>query len=172
MTPTLASTALLAALFQPEPFAALELESTITHLEVAPRAGLVAVAEECGSLRLLDARTLKERRRIDLDGAPLDLAISYDGNWVAVQAASGTVTVWNPAAEQPIRSIPHDAGGALAFFARTTELVLVDAAGTVRRVDAASGRLGVPHTFEDARGIEAVEISRDGRVVAYALDDG
>ena len=167
----LASYALVAALVQPEPFAVLELESPITHLEVAPRVDLLAVAEECGSLHLLRAQTLQERRKIDLAGPVLDLAISHDGNWIAVQDAPGTVTIWNIAAKKPIREIRHEEG-AFAFFAKTSELVLADTGGTVRRIDAASGRLGESHTFEDARGIEAVEISRDGRVVAYALDDG
>lgn len=168
---TLAPYALAALLAPSEPFAALELESRITHLEVAARGDLVAVAAECGSLHVLDARTLHERRRIELGGPPLDLAISDDGNWIAVQTAPDTVTIWNSTAKQPIRELRHEAG-ALAFFAETSELVLADHAGKVRRVDAASGRLGDSRAFQDARRIEAVELSRDGRVVAFALDDG
>lgn len=155
----------------PEPFATLEFESTITQLDVAPRAGLVAVAGESGAVRLVDASTLVVRRSLSVAASPLDLALSADGAWLAIQTEPGKVTVWRLSSEEPAHELALDEG-TFAFSAEAAQLVLADLTGSVRRIDLETGEVVASHQFEDRRRVEGVDISRDGRVVAFAVDDG
>lgn len=157
-----------------EPFATLELTSPATHLAVAARADLVVVAEENGLVRLLDVATLRERGRVDAAVRPLDLAVSDDGRWIAVRTAEATVAVWSATSDEPQREPDHLLAheGAFAFRAGSASLVLADMSGGVRQFDTGTGESSAAHTFEDRRAIEGIEISRDGRVVTFALDDG
>ena len=128
-------------------------------IAVDPRTGLVAVAlTEPDELALVDARTLRVRRRIPLPGAPRHIRLAKPGGPVLVPAESGDrlVEVSLPdgrARSTPVGDGPHDAD------AQDGRVFVADEFGSTLTV------------LEDGRRVAQTEAPLQPGGVA-AIDDG
>jgi DNA-binding beta-propeller fold protein YncE len=143
--------------------------------EVAPRAGLLVVANQEGaSATVLDAATLKPVATLPVGVGPHEVAISPDGRWAVVtnygnQTVVGqTLSVIDLAAETPsvVRTIdlgeyhrPHG----VAFVQAGMKLVVTsETSQRLVLVDFISGRVDTT-LATNARGSHMVTVQRDGR---------
>jgi YVTN family beta-propeller protein len=143
--------------------------------EVAPRAGLLVVANQEGaSATVLDAATMKTIATLPVGVGPHEVAISPDGRWAVVtnygnQTVVGqTLSVIDLAAETPavVRTIDlgeyHRPHGVAFVQAGVKLIVTSESSQRLVLVDFTSGRVDTA-LATNARGSHMVTVQRDGR---------
>jgi WD40 repeat protein len=140
----------------------------ITGLAFIPDGNTLASTSEDGSVRLWEAATGKELRRID-EAWPRCLAVSRDGQTLATGNGVGVIRLWNAATGQQIaRFEGHSAAvECVAFSSRDPLLASAGADGVVhlREITASKARQRIGEIHEKVR---ALAFSPDGRTLAVA----
>jgi WD40 repeat protein len=153
------------------------LESpVITAMALAPGGGYLAVAGDDHSVRLVDAASGDELGRQTTHGDWVrSLAFSPGGRHLASCGQDGKVSVWAMAANAGELQLltEHVVDHALfgVAFASEDELYAVGFGDAIYRLDLGSDRWQVDHRCE-CKDLRAIDISRDGRWLAYGGRDG
>lgn len=154
-----------------------ETESpVVTAMAIAPNASGIAVAGDDHSIRLLDA----------VDGRNIATAVVHQG-WVrclvfspggrrlASSGHDGEVRVWEiEPLQNGLRLLSHKSARHAIFglaFASENELYAVGFADSIYRLDIAEDTWCVDHRC-DCNDLRTIDISKDGRWLAYGGRDG
>lgn len=154
-----------------------ETESpVITALAIAPAGDWVAAAGDDHAIRLLRADGFNETAILygHQDWVKA-LAFSPSGRWLASCGHDGSLRLWELAiGDQPARLLAeHRVDHALfcIAFASDSEFYAAGFSDAVYRLDIGRNELEVDHRCE-CRDIRAMDVSREGRHLAYGGRDG
>ena len=102
------------------------------------------------------------------------VAVSVDGELLAVPRSSGEVRVWSTSARKPVATLPASPGAvtALAFAPDASALAIGDDDGGVRFVDPRTARSRAKPLALSESSALAIEYSPDGSLVAVGREDG
>jgi len=144
-----------------------------TAIAYSPDGARLVTGGEDQSVRIWDAATGAELRRMQGSPSPSRVVFSPDGLRVAAVGADGTLTVWDAASGQRLFNVAGQAIGFrdVAYTPDGKQWITAGSDGTARTWDATSGlqvRVWTGHKSE----VRAVAISPDGRLLATCSDDG
>jgi WD40 repeat protein/DNA-binding SARP family transcriptional activator len=158
-----------------QPFdAGTPLPGTPPPLAVSPNGHWLATGGVDGSVRVIDARTLRLVKRFIAipHGYVMWVRFSPDGRLLGVAGQGGSVTVWNTVtwheAGAPLRGLQQDSQ-ALDVSPDSKLVAAADLAGSVRVWDVARGT--VLGAFERPAFAKSLAFSPDGKRIAVTFED-
>ena len=158
-----------------EGFQTLSSRHPVINVAYSGHAGLIAAADELGSLSLVDATTLHFRIEWKLDRTrrATSLAFGPDGKSVASAGLDGSITLSRLSEPSPLWTVGAEAAHAtsIAFSPIGDLLVSGGSDGKIALWDAASGqRIGAPLSAHDG-GVDDLVFTRGG-LLRSAGEDG
>jgi WD40 repeat protein len=165
----------------------VNLPGRLRGLRFSTNGRTLLVVGDAGAFRVVDAVRGTEQRKLDLaeKNALVALDVSPSGKVAATLQASGTIQVWDLAADKPLHTFQNlnnnplwqnAPGQLIALTPDGKQLVLPHKDGSLHLVDVMSGKevlaFEMPASKRPgARGIgspQQVAVSPDGRYLAYA----
>jgi len=158
------------------PLAGESESPVVTAMAIAPNARGIAVAGDDHCIRLLDAVDGRNiATAFDHQGWVRSLVFSPGGRRLASSGHDGEVRVWEiEPVENGLRLLSHKRASHAIFglaFASENELYAVGFADAIYRLDVAEDAWCVDHRC-DCNDLLAIDISKDGRWMAYGGRDG
>ncbi len=145
----------------------------VSQIALSPDGGQLAVADHDGTLRLLDAATLRETRRVSVGaGVVIDrIAWSADGRRLAAACWDGTARVFDAATLRALGQLDHGHSDvhAVAFLPDGRHVVSGGGPDAAWLWDAETGERHA--RFGHAAKLRALAVSPDGRWLATAGED-